>query len=188
MASVPHSSTPITWIARKPTPRRASLVLSFYRFHLSAIRVSYAPLRFIWLACHSGRRVLQVFGDETSQERLYAQAVRPIVSQVSGGARTGRDKPHDIDLWNLQVLKGYNGTVLAYGQTGSGKTHTIQGGCIPMCIGCARRVGKNSIFLNAICAVHQPLPATFPTYVFVTCTLVRESLRVALKITLQHAQ
>jgi kinesin family protein 5 len=27
----------------------------------------------------------------------------------------------------IDVMKGYNGTLLAYGQTGSGKTHTMMG-------------------------------------------------------------
>ena len=49
----------------------------------------------------------QVFGPESGQERLYNQAVAPIVEEV---------------------LEGFNCTIFAYGQTGTGKTYTMEGG------------------------------------------------------------
>lgn len=51
--------------------------------------------------------VCQVFGPESGQERLYNQAVAPIVEEV---------------------LEGFNCTIFAYGQTGTGKTYTMEGG------------------------------------------------------------
>ena len=48
----------------------------------------------------------KVFSPETTQERLYAQAVAPMVDEV---------------------LQGFNCTVFAYGQTGTGKTYTMTG-------------------------------------------------------------
>ena len=50
----------------------------------------------------------EVFGEGTTQQDLYDQAVKPLL------ARAAR--------------KGAGATILAYGQTGSGKTHTIMGG------------------------------------------------------------
>jgi hypothetical protein len=50
---------------------------------------------------------LQVFGPNSGQERLYNQAVSPIVEEV---------------------LEGFNCTIFAYGQTGTGKTYTMEGG------------------------------------------------------------
>lgn len=50
---------------------------------------------------------LQVFGPDSGQERLYKQAVAPIVEEV---------------------LEGFNCTIFAYGQTGTGKTYTMEGG------------------------------------------------------------
>ena len=50
---------------------------------------------------------LQVFGTDSTQERLYDGAVSPIVSEV---------------------LDGFNCTIFAYGQTGTGKTYTMEGG------------------------------------------------------------
>ena len=54
-----------------------------------------------------GHCVLQVFAPESGQERLYTQAVSPIVEEV---------------------LEGFNCTIFAYGQTGTGKTYTMEGG------------------------------------------------------------
>jgi len=48
-----------------------------------------------------------VFGPDSGQERLYNQAVSPIVEEV---------------------LEGFNCTIFAYGQTGTGKTYTMEGG------------------------------------------------------------
>ena len=53
------------------------------------------------------RPALQVFGTDSTQERLYDGAVSPIVSEV---------------------LDGFNCTIFAYGQTGTGKTYTMEGG------------------------------------------------------------
>lgn len=50
---------------------------------------------------------MQVFGPDSSQERLYSGAIAPIVSEV---------------------LEGFNCTIFAYGQTGTGKTYTMEGG------------------------------------------------------------
>ena len=50
---------------------------------------------------------MQVFAPESGQERLYTQAVSPIVEEV---------------------LEGFNCTIFAYGQTGTGKTYTMEGG------------------------------------------------------------
>jgi len=47
-----------------------------------------------------------VFGTQSTQERVYDSAVRPMVKDV---------------------LEGMNCTVFAYGQTGTGKTHTMSG-------------------------------------------------------------
>lgn len=47
-----------------------------------------------------------VFRPDTAQFEVYEAVARPVV---------------------VDVLKGYNGTVMAYGQTGSGKTHTMEG-------------------------------------------------------------
>lgn len=49
-------------------------------------------------------------GPSTSQARVYAEAVAPLVRKM---------------------LDGYNCSVLAYGQTGSGKTFTMEGGLSP---------------------------------------------------------
>jgi kinesin family protein 11 len=51
--------------------------------------------------------VLQVFGCDSKQERVYKQAIVPIVQEV---------------------LDGFNCTIFAYGQTGTGKTYTMEGG------------------------------------------------------------
>lgn len=51
--------------------------------------------------------VTQVFGPECGQEKLFKQAIIPIVQEV---------------------LDGFNCTIFAYGQTGTGKTHTMEGG------------------------------------------------------------
>eukprot|EP00903_Cladosiphon_okamuranus_P015234 g14080.t1 len=51
----------------------------------------------------------RVFGPRTSQARLYAEAVYPVVRKM---------------------LDGFNCSVLAYGQTGSGKTFTMEGGLV----------------------------------------------------------
>lgn len=50
---------------------------------------------------------LQVFGPDSQQERVYHQAISPIVTEV---------------------LEGFNCTIFAYGQTGTGKTYTMEGG------------------------------------------------------------
>ena len=47
-----------------------------------------------------------VFGLDSTQREVYAQAVAPIVDEV---------------------LKGFNCTIFAYGQTGTGKTYTMEG-------------------------------------------------------------
>lgn len=49
----------------------------------------------------------RVFGPESTQQKLYDQAVAPIVGEV---------------------LEGFNCTIFAYGQTGTGKTYTMEGG------------------------------------------------------------
>jgi len=48
----------------------------------------------------------RVFKANSTQEYVYTEAAKPIVSDV---------------------LAGYNGTIFAYGQTASGKTHTMEG-------------------------------------------------------------
>lgn len=58
-----------------------------------------------------------VYGPATTQEQIFDEVARKTV---------------------LEVLRGYNGTILAYGQTGSGKTHTMFGygneaGIVPRC-------------------------------------------------------
>jgi kinesin family protein 11 len=50
---------------------------------------------------------VQVFGPDSQQERVYHQAISPIVTEV---------------------LEGFNCTIFAYGQTGTGKTYTMEGG------------------------------------------------------------
>lgn len=50
---------------------------------------------------------VQVFGPEAPQEKLFKQAIVPIVDEV---------------------LDGFNCTIFAYGQTGTGKTYTMEGG------------------------------------------------------------
>lgn len=50
---------------------------------------------------------LQVYGADSKQERVYKQAIVPIVQEV---------------------LDGFNCTIFAYGQTGTGKTFTMEGG------------------------------------------------------------
>ncbi|GIL86257.1 hypothetical protein Vretifemale_14633 [Volvox reticuliferus] len=49
----------------------------------------------------------KVFSSEASQEKLYRQAIVPIVQEV---------------------MDGFNCTIFAYGQTGTGKTYTMEGG------------------------------------------------------------
>jgi hypothetical protein len=49
---------------------------------------------------------MQVFGSDAGQEKLYKQAIAPIVDEV---------------------MDGFNCTIFAYGQTGTGKTYTIFG-------------------------------------------------------------
>ena len=49
----------------------------------------------------------RVFGPESNQEKVYSQAIVPIVQEV---------------------LEGFNCTIFAYGQTGTGKTFTMEGG------------------------------------------------------------
>jgi Kinesin motor domain len=51
--------------------------------------------------------LLQVFGPDSKQEKVYNQAIVPIVQEV---------------------LEGFNCTIFAYGQTGTGKTYTMEGG------------------------------------------------------------
>lgn len=48
----------------------------------------------------------KVFKPNATQEKVYNEAAKSIVSDV---------------------LMGYNGTIFAYGQTSSGKTHTMEG-------------------------------------------------------------
>lgn len=48
----------------------------------------------------------KVFKPNATQEKVYNEAAKSIVSDV---------------------LAGYNGTIFAYGQTSSGKTHTMEG-------------------------------------------------------------
>ncbi len=50
---------------------------------------------------------VQVFGPDSTQEKLYNNAIAPIVDEV---------------------LEGFNCTIFAYGQTGTGKTYTMEGG------------------------------------------------------------
>jgi len=59
-------------------------------------------------AIHTGRAFTfdKVFKPSSTQELVYTEAAKPIVSDV---------------------LAGYNGTIFAYGQTASGKTHTMEG-------------------------------------------------------------
>ena len=49
----------------------------------------------------------RVFGSDSQQEKLYKQAIVPIVNEV---------------------MDGFNCTIFAYGQTGTGKTYTMEGG------------------------------------------------------------
>jgi kinesin family member 11 len=49
----------------------------------------------------------QVFGCDSTQEKLFKQAIVPIVQEV---------------------MDGFNCTIFAYGQTGTGKTYTMEGG------------------------------------------------------------
>jgi kinesin family protein 11 len=49
----------------------------------------------------------KVFGPESTQEKLFKQAIVPIVREV---------------------MDGFNCTIFAYGQTGTGKTFTMEGG------------------------------------------------------------
>lgn len=49
----------------------------------------------------------QVFSSDAAQEKLYKQAIVPIVQEV---------------------MEGFNCTIFAYGQTGTGKTYTMEGG------------------------------------------------------------
>mmetsp|Transcript_27007 Transcript_27007/g.59061 ORF Transcript_27007/g.59061 Transcript_27007/m.59061 type:complete len:1042 (+) Transcript_27007:153-3278(+) len=49
----------------------------------------------------------KVFGPDSTQEKLFKQAVVPIVQEV---------------------MDGFNCTIFAYGQTGTGKTYTMEGG------------------------------------------------------------
>ncbi|KAG2494956.1 hypothetical protein HYH03_006891 [Edaphochlamys debaryana] len=49
----------------------------------------------------------RVFGCDSTQEKLFRQAVVPIVEEV---------------------MEGFNCTIFAYGQTGTGKTYTMEGG------------------------------------------------------------
>ncbi|KAG2447294.1 hypothetical protein HYH02_007624 [Chlamydomonas schloesseri] len=49
----------------------------------------------------------RVFSPEASQEKLFKQAIVPIVQEV---------------------MEGFNCTIFAYGQTGTGKTYTMEGG------------------------------------------------------------
>ncbi|KAF5838400.1 P-loop containing nucleoside triphosphate hydrolase protein [Dunaliella salina] len=49
----------------------------------------------------------KVFGCDSHQEKLYKQAIVPIVQEV---------------------MEGFNCTIFAYGQTGTGKTYTMEGG------------------------------------------------------------
>ena len=48
----------------------------------------------------------RAYGPATTQLELYATAVRPVV---------------------LNILEGYNGSIIAYGQTSAGKTYTMEG-------------------------------------------------------------
>ena len=48
----------------------------------------------------------RAYGPDTTQLELYTTAVRPVV---------------------LNILEGYNGSIIAYGQTSSGKTYTMEG-------------------------------------------------------------
>ncbi|GLC48170.1 hypothetical protein PLESTB_000066900 [Pleodorina starrii] len=50
---------------------------------------------------------MQAFSSDASQEKLYKQAIIPIVQEV---------------------MEGFNCTIFAYGQTGTGKTYTMEGG------------------------------------------------------------
>lgn len=50
---------------------------------------------------------LQAFGPDSTQEKLFKQAIVPIVEEV---------------------MDGFNCTIFAYGQTGTGKTYTMEGG------------------------------------------------------------
>jgi kinesin family protein 11 len=49
----------------------------------------------------------KVFGPDSTQEKLFKQAIVPIVGEV---------------------MDGFNCTIFAYGQTGTGKTFTMEGG------------------------------------------------------------
>jgi kinesin family protein 11 len=49
----------------------------------------------------------KVFGPDSTQEKLFKQAIVPIVGEV---------------------MDGFNCTIFAYGQTGTGKTYTMEGG------------------------------------------------------------
>ena len=69
--------------------------------------LSQRPLPCIAACRLSHSLFIQVFGPEAGQQRLYDQAIAPIVEEV---------------------LDGFNCTIFAYGQTGTGKTHTMEGG------------------------------------------------------------
>lgn len=58
------------------------------------------------LVAHHSFAFDTVFGADSSQEQVYSYTGKPLV---------------------LNVLEGYNATILAYGQTGSGKTFSMEG-------------------------------------------------------------
>ena len=76
----------------------------------------------------------QVFGSDSTQEKLYKQAIVPIVCEVGiqfvdtlvlfvYGLMASLSRDH---LWlSSQVMDGFNCTIFAYGQTGTGKTWTV---------------------------------------------------------------
>jgi hypothetical protein len=85
------------------------------------------------------RRLLfadRVFGTNSSQKAVFADAAMPI---VEGVARSSPRRWRRYIVWArdtdgrvlccvcADVLEGYNGCLLAYGQTGSGKTFTMMG-------------------------------------------------------------
>ncbi|XP_026679188.1 kinesin heavy chain [Diaphorina citri] len=82
----------------------------------------------------------KVFKPNATQEKVYDEAAKSIVSDVLAGyngtifayGQTSSGKTHTMegvmgDPNKQDVLAGYNGTIFAYGQTSSGKTHTMEG-------------------------------------------------------------
>ncbi|KAJ8979399.1 hypothetical protein NQ317_015828 [Molorchus minor] len=87
-----------------------------------------------------------VFGEDSTQEEVYAVTTRDLIKDVLNGLRPGsnylEDLLGDVPLATVRLFEGcgcnmmvlhltmpfrYNATVFAYGPTGAGKTHTMVG-------------------------------------------------------------